>query len=381
MGDWSPQIVKIEKVINHPNADSLDLVTVLGDYPVVVKRDEYKVNDLAAYLPIDTIVPDTDQYYFLCPKGYEKYLDDKGDIQQRQTGPKFPIGSVPEKYRVVKAKKIRDIYSQGMLVNISAISCATPSQVGDALCNNPTSAIGLSVVDVLGLKKLEEEEEDNITNAKKSKGANAGPSPKGWTIPHYDIEGLRKYINCLQEDEEIVLTEKIHGSNAAFCHDGEQLWVKSRNFYKKMDEDDPWWDIAIRYDLAAKLASFPMKVLFGELYGQIKGFRYDCELVNGAMPSKIRFFDIYDPVVSRYLNYDDFTTMISQAGLETAPLLYRGKWQGKEAMYPYAEGPTTLGGKHTREGFVLRTAIERFEYKLNSRMCIKLVGEGYNLAK
>jgi RNA ligase (TIGR02306 family) len=366
MSDWNPQVVKIEKVVAHPNADALDLVTVLGDYPIVVKRGDFKQDDLACYLPIDTIVPDIEQFYFLCPKAYEKYEDEQGNIQQKQVGNKFTVGSVPEKYRILKAKKIRNIYSQGMLVSVPEHSNL---QAGD------------SVAELLALKKWEEEEEDNLPNAKKNRGANAEKSPVGWQIPYYDIEGLRKYIACLNEDEEIVLTEKIHGSNAAFCHDGEKLWVKSRNFYKKMDEDDPWWDIAIRYDLANKLALHPMKVFFGEMYGQVKGFRYDCILIGGAMHSKIRFFDVLEAKSGLFFGYDEFKNITKELDLDTVPELYRGKWLGKEEMYPYAEGTTVLGGKHVREGFVLRTVQERFEPKLNSRMVIKLVGEGYNLAK
>lgn len=368
MSDWNPQVVRIEKVEKHPDADALDIVTVLGDYPIVVKRGDYQVEDLAAYIPIDSIVPDTQDYYFLCPKAYEKYEED-GEIKQRQLGPKYQVGEVPEKYRIIKAKKIRGYYSQGMLVGV-------PTTVSPFLYIE-----GDSVTEALGLKKWEEQEEDNIPNAKKSRGANQASPPKGWAIPYYDVEGLRKYVSCLAPDEEIVLTEKVHGSNAAFCHDGEQLWVKSRNFYKKMDPDDPWWDVAIRYDLENKLVQFPNKVFFGEMYGNVKGFRYDCEIVAGAMNTKIRFFDVWDVKTGRYLDYDPFVTMVQGAGLELMPELYRGVWQGKDIMYPYAEGKTTLGGKHIREGFVLRTAKERFEPRLNSRMQVKLVGEGYNLQK
>jgi len=371
MSDWHPQIVIIEKVEKHPDADALDICTVLGDYPVITKRDEYKIGDLAGYIPIDSIVPDTSLFYFLCPVNREQYEED-GEVKSRILGPKYEVGAVPEKYRRIKAKKIRGRYSQGMLVQRHEIFYADPY-----LKVEP----GLSIVDHLGLKKWEEEEEDNIPNAKKSKGANAEKAPQGWAIPYYDIEGLRKYIACLGENEEIVLSEKVHGSNAAFCHDGERLWVKSRNFYKKMDEDDPWWDIAIRYNLTEKLAKHPFHVFFGELYGQVKGFRYDCEIVNGKMQSKIRFFDIWDVKNMRYLDYDPFVAMVKDVGLETMPELYRGVWLGKDAMYPYAEGMTTLGGKHIREGFVLRTVKERYEPRLDSRMQVKLVGEAYNLQK
>lgn len=366
MSDWQPQVVKVEQVIHHPNADVLDVVTVLGDYPVVVRRGEYKVDDLAAYIPIDSIVPDLEQYYFLCPKSYEKYEED-GQIKQRQVGSKFPLGQVPSKYRIIKAKKIRDIYSQGMLVQVPIVKPIS-LQLED------------SVVEALSLIKWEEEVDDNV-GAPKLRGKNAASPPKGWSIPFYDIDGLRKYISCLKEDEEIVLTEKINGSNSSFCHDGETFWIKSRNFYKKPDPDDSWVDAASRYDLENKLKNYPMLVFFAELYGQVKGFRYDLQIQDGKALSKLCFFDIYDVKTGRYLDYDVCNDILSKLELMSAPELYRGLWQGKELMYPYAEGLTTLGGKHIREGFVLRTAKERYESRLNSRMQVKLVGEGYNLQK
>jgi RNA ligase (TIGR02306 family) len=363
MSDWKPQVVKIEKIEKHPNATALDIATVMGDYPVIIKSNQYKVGQLVGYIPIDSIVPDTEEFYFLCPKQYEQY-EDNGEIKSRQIGMKYTVGSVPEKYRILKAKQFLGFYSQGMLVNCP-----------DGLNEND------SIVDSIGLKKWEEEEEDNIPNAKKARGGNMDSPPKNWAIPYYDIDSLRKYIGYLLPDEEIVLTEKLHGCNSAFCHDGDKLWVKSRNFYKKMDPDDPWWDIAIRYDLEKTLSRFPNMVFFGELYGSVKNYRYDCEIISGKMNSKIRFFDIWDVKLQRYLDYDPFITVIEEAQLLAVPQLYRGLWLGKETMYPYAEGLTTLGGKHSREGFVLRTVKGRYEPKLNSRMQVKLVGEGYNLKK
>jgi RNA ligase (TIGR02306 family) len=378
MSDWHPQVVKIEKVEKHPDADALDICTVLGDYPVISKRNEYSVGDFVCYIPIDSIVPDTQDYYFLCPKAYEKYEDENGQLQQRQLGPKYPVGSVPEKYRIIKAKKIRGTYSQGMLIKIPPLTLEE-REPGDY----PTINVGDSVVDLLQLKKWEEPEEENLPGLKRTRGTNAEKAPQGWAIPHYDIDGIRKYLACLGESEEIVLTEKLHGSNAAFVHDGTRLWVKSRNFYKKMDPDDMWWDIAIRYDLENKLKNLvvPGMVFFGEVYGQVKGFRYDTVIEGGILLTKIRFFDVWDLTKMRFLDYDNRVKLIKDAGLDPVPELYRGLWLGKEKMYPYAEGLTTLGGRHIREGWVLNTLTERYEPRLDSRMQVKLVGEGYNLQK
>ncbi len=363
MSDWQPQITRIKKVEKHPDADRLAIATV-WDYPVCIKLDEFKEGDLVGYIPIDTIMPDIQDFYFLCPKSYEKYEDENGVLQQRQMGPKYPVGSVPEKYRRIKAKKMVGRYSQGMLV---------PAPLG--------LVEGDSIVEILSLKKWEEEEEENLPGLKKTRGTNAEKSPQGWSMPHYDIDGIRKYLACLQENEQIVLTEKIHGSNGGFSYDGNRLWVKSRNYYKKQDEDDMWWDIATRYDMENKLKNYPGLVFFGEVYGQVKGFRYDTVIAEGRLMTKIRFFDIWDTKTLRYLNYEDRIKVLADAGLDSVPELYRGPWLGKEAMYPLAEGQTTLGGKHIREGWVLNTLIERYEPKLDSRMHVKLVGEGYNLQK
>jgi len=370
MSDWHPQVITIEKVEKHPDADALDICTVLGDYPVITKRDEYKAGDLAGYIPIDSIVPDTQEFYFLCPKAYEKYEDENGQLQQRQLGPKFSIGGVPEKYRIIKAKKIRGTYSQGMLVKL-------PQVAGRDLF-----VPGESIVEAWNLKKWEEPEEENLPCLKKTRGTNAASPPKGWAMPHYDIDGVRKYLACLGENEEIVLTEKIHGSNGGFAYDGEKLWVKSRNYYKKQDEDDMWWDIALRYDLEYKLKQAANGlVFFGEVYGQVKGFRYDTVIAEGRLMTKIRFFDVWDTKLMRYMNYQERLNMLAACGLDSVPELYRGPWLGKDQMYPFAEGLTTLGGKHIREGWVLNTLQERYEPRLDSRMQVKLVGEGYNLQK
>lgn len=394
MTDWQPQVVSIEKVSIHPSADALDVVTVLGDYPVIVKRDEYTVGDRVCYIPIDTIVPDTDQFYFLCPKTYEKYEDESGDTQQRQVGMKYQIGSVPEKNRIIKAKKIRGIYSQGMIARLycdhvylgghcdSGVVGYGGNQAICDYCSNFAlhAKVGDSIVDYLNLKKWEEPEEENLPGVKRT-NTNAEKAPQGWSIPHYDIDGIRKYLSCLGEDEGIVLTEKIHGSNAGFSYDGTRLWVKSRNFYKKIDEDDMWWDIALRYDLENKLKAYPHLVFFGEVYGQVKGFRYDTIIADGRLMTKLRIFDVWDTKTMRYLDYDDRVKLIKDTDLDPVPELYYGAWKGKDEMYLYAEGISTLNSKHIREGFVLNTVKERYEPRLGSRMQVKLVGEGYNLQK
>lgn len=235
-------------------------------------------------------------------------------------------------------------------------------------------------MEVLGLTKLVEEEEDNLPTIK-ARGANQTSPPKGWTIPHYDINSIRKYLSCVEGEQDVILTEKLHGANASFCFDGDQLWCKSRNFYKKRDEDDMWWDAAIRYDLETKLAKYPMLVFFAECIGNVKGFRYNAEIISGKLLTKLYFFDIWDTKTMRFLDYDRFVEVCADVGVETTPALYRGPWLDSPTMYGYAERMTTLSGKHIAEGWVLSLGKERYEPRLDSRLKLKYVSEAYNLQK
>lgn len=434
MSDWNPQIVKIEKVSKHAGADALSVViTSIGDYPIITKLDEYKPGDIAVYVPIDTIVPDTEEFHFLAPLKFENY-EENGEFKKRPIGRKFDVGSVPESYRIIKAKKIRGQYSQGMLIPINWDVHIDPSTVDvneyiariSVFLADP-DFIGTNIASLYGFTKWEEDEEeasDHKPGANKKKAhAQNEKKPDGWTIPYYDIDSMRKFVASLVEGEEVILTEKIHGANAGFSHDGERLWVKSRNYYKRgeceipiyddgetvivdgldwqvpaegyenlprkrtkigtktVQSTDQWWEVARRIDLESKLAQYPGLVFFGEVYGQVTGFNYDVKIVNGSLNLNVRFFDIWDIKTMRYLDYDDYCLICSNLGLDMTPELYRGPWLGKEQMYPFAEGKTTLGGKHVREGFVLRTAKERYCERLKGRMQVKLVGEGYNLQK
>lgn len=363
MSEWQPQIVKIESIRKHPDADNLEIATVLGDYPVIVKIGDYKVGDLVSYIPIDTIVPDIAHFHFISPNLTQTHEVD-GETTTVVIGKKYEVGSVPEKYRRIKAKRLRGIFSTGLITDyVFGLSEGDP------------------IVEIFSLKKWEEQEEDNLFSNTRS-GQQEAP-PKGWSIPYYDIEGLRKYHKYLDPDKEYLLSEKLHGSNFSARHDGERLYVKSRNLYKKPDPNDMWVSAANRYSLEEKLIKYQDYVFFGECYGQVKNFRYDCDTSGGQAPilPKLRFFDIWDLKSLRFLDYDEFSNIILKLGLELCPLLYRGKLPEKEELYSFAEGLTTLGGKHVREGFVIRTVTEQYFERTNSRTCFKLVGEGYTLKK
>lgn len=58
-------IVEINDIQPIPNADAIEVATVKG-WKVVVKKGEFKVNDLAVYFEIDSFLPVRPEFEFLC---------------------------------------------------------------------------------------------------------------------------------------------------------------------------------------------------------------------------------------------------------------------------------------------------------------------------
>jgi RNA ligase (TIGR02306 family) len=357
MSEWKPSIVRIEQIQPHPGADLLDIY-IAGGYPVVDKKGRYAIGDLAVYLPLDTVVPATvEQFAFLEGKR-------------------------------LRAKKIRGVYSQGLL-----------SEVPDG------STEGDSVVELYGCKKyvypeeysdligLPEQEKKHLYFPKQDNKnqyqvatmrSDFASPPKHFSIPYYDLEGLRKYVRCFQEGEEVVISEKIDGCNASFVHDGAEFWVKSRNYYKKANLDCLYYGTGIRYELDKKLATKPNLVVMGEIYGQVKPFRYDATLDGNKLISKFRVFDVYDLMGNRFLAFDEVAAFCQELGLDMAPVLYRGPWKEDLSLYALAEQDTALSrsipdATKVSEGFVIRPVVEGFCKA--GRKIFKLKSERYNLLK
>ncbi len=328
MSEWIPRIVTITNIAKHPDADQLDITEVEG-YPVIVRRDQFKVGDRAVYFPVDTILPDTKEFEFLAPKD------------------QIFTGGVPAKYRRIKAKKIRGIFSQGLL--------------------HPTTlSLDCDIINHFQLKKYEYPEESLELNNVNKRGDNAC-NPKGWQLPYYDIDGLRPNLHKFELGQEVVIMEKLEGCCSTFVHDGEKLWVKSRNWFKKQNPEKQclWWDVAIRHELEKKLADFPMLAFYGEVYGQVKGFVYDAPVEGKIVSPKVRFFDVFDLKAGKFLDFHEAYNVVTVCKLQFAPVLYRGPYQAKE-HYPLAEGQSVIG-KNIKEGFVIRSVNNHVQYKLKGQ--------------
>lgn len=318
MSEFHVNVIKLGVIEPHPSADRLEVTRVHGGYPCIIKKGNFQPGDLAIYVPIDTVLPDTEHFAFL---------------------------SASDRKRL-RAKKLRGVLSMGLII---------PAEHG--------MVEGQDVAQYLGITKYEP------PNPLMMGGQNESP-PVGWDFVKYtDIDGLRRYLDILQVGEEVVATEKIHGANGRFVHDGARLWVGSRTCIKRRDPGNVWWQVAINLELESRLAAAPHHIFFGEVFGPVQDLKYGQKSGHPAF----RVFDIFDIKQGRYLDHDDAVALAEQLNLAWVPQLKRGCWD--HTWYDLAEGNSTLAS-HVREGFVVKPVKERYNDRIG-RVILKMHGEGY----
>lgn len=326
--DSNVYVVRVDEVRKHENADTLGIVNVFGGYPCIVRLADFKPGDLAAYIPIDMIVD--------------------------STRPEFSHMVGKER---IKAVRLRGIFSMGLLVK-----APEGSKEGDV------------VTETLGCVKWEPDQ-SNLPAwynqpGKKIRFDQATP-PNGY-FPYYDIENIRRWKGVLEEGEEVVLTEKIHGSSCVYHYDGETFHVRSRNHWRKPSDACYFWRAAERQEIARKIRAYEHLAFYGEVFGPIQDLKY------GLVDPTFRCFDILNIRNGEWLNYDDAQAILRDAGIESVPLIYRGPWQ-ESLTETLCEGKSLIAS-HTREGFVAKPSKERYHDRLG-RVILKSVGQGYLLRK
>jgi RNA ligase (TIGR02306 family) len=331
MSQFSVPVIQLGKVGKHPNADTLSITTVMG-CPVIFRTGDFVEGSLAIYVPVDAVVPK------IVP-GTE-FLGDK---------------------RRIKAMKIRGIFSMGLLLPASLV---TPDPYG----NYP--AIGDDMSDYLCITKYEEPEDLRT-------GTATAKAPKlPFPAPVYDIESWRKYGPFTDAAaDEVVITEKLHGTNSRFVFAEGELHVGSHTQWKKNEPGCVWWRMARQYNLAEKLAKWPDFIFYGETYGAVQDLRYGHEKGQASL----RFFDIYDANTGKWVDDAPFERILGELDLTRVPVLYHGPLAGAPDLDELAKGKSTIAD-NIREGIVIKPT-EELWCDTYGRVILKLVGEDYLLRR
>lgn len=357
------------RILPHPNADALELAEV-GLYRAVVRKGEYKTGDYALYIPEQALLP-------------AELVEELG-LTGRLAG--------PEKNRV-KAVRLRGELSQGIVCRPASVALDWNNDDGRRFLAELGQQMGDSrdFAEELGITKWEPPIPVGMAG-----DVEAAPHLLRWI----EIENIKRYPTMFEPGEEVVATEKIHGTCFLLTYDVEEdkILVSSKgmggkNLALKESDSNLYWRAARQYDLPAvarQLADTYNVIrvgLYGEVYG--KGVQ-DLHYGRDAGHDDRLGFALFDVMLQPKLTPAYFidaefftlkmrnTEFLVRGILPTAPVLYHGPYD-YELLAKLAEGKETISGRelHVREGLVVRPRQEARSEETGSRKIAKFINPDY----
>lgn len=308
----------ISRVMPHPSADRLDLVTVLG-YQCVVPKGLYKEKDIVVYIKPDTVLPD------------------------------LPWAEVFKKYapKRVKAIQLRGEWSEGVVISTN--------DVVELLNDIDLSEIqfGYCVTERLGVTKYELPLPQDL-NAKKS--------ILPYDIGKTDENRFENMLSKLPYGELVDVTLKVDGSSTTYGYklDEDSFFVTSRTqeLYKEFSNN---YTLPLKkYNIEEKLKEYCKKynislALRGEVYGQ--GIQNSKNNPHSKLEKDIAFFSTYLIDERRYARKGDqhyFLNICKELGLPTVSILEENVRLTEELIAYYSTGIETITNGDLFEGVVIQ---------------------------
>jgi len=329
-------IQKLEEIMPITGADFIDFARVKGWW-VVVKKNEFKVGDEILYFEVDSFLPDLPQYEFLKKGSSLKRMLVDGEIK---------IGIR------LKTIKLRGMISQGLIMPLSILPAGN-------------YVVGQDVSDLLGVIKYEIPIDSSLSGIVK------GFFP--FFISKTDEERIQNMLDILDTDiKEFYITEKLDGSSVSYYKYKGMFGVCSRNLELSESEKNSQWLWARKNNIENLLEDgFAIQ---GEIVGE--GINKNILKINGQ---QVYFFNIYDIINRRYLDFDEFIKKIECMGLQTVPIISKENDipRNLNSLLRLAEGKSMINSKVEREGIVVRPMKEA-KYN-NERFSFKVISNSYLL--
>lgn len=202
---------------------------------------------------------------------------------------------------------------------------------------------------------------------------------------YLDIERCKqKYAETFNVGEDIVIQEKIDGSNASIRYDEESGTLKAFSRRLELNADNTlngFWDYVQTLNLDTfKEILGSRYIVFGEWMGAKHAIKYP-ENVYG----KFWMFDVWDAQIEQYLPYEEtrsFYDKLIACGNEEnkfnfVPVFYIGKFESWEKTSELV-GRTEVGAEPTGEGIVIKR--QNYLDSKSSRLpfYVKIVSEQFS---
>lgn len=320
----------IDEVVEHTNADALELAKING-WQCVIKKNEFNSGDLGVYFEIDSFLPAKDSRFHFLERIFSTF---EGELGAR-----------------IKTIKLRGEISQGLILPLSIF----PE------IQNPE--IGMDVTELLGVKKYERPLPSNLGGVAK------GNFPS--FIEKTDQERIQN-LKRFDTSGEWEQTEKLDGSSLTIYFNEGVFGVCSRNLDLQETETNTMWQLARKLKIDEKLKAFGKNIaLQGEILGgKIQGNRYELSDFDYFI------FDVYDidnkkkmlpedrkEVINILNTYDDIKIKeVPNFGYVALP--NHENWVSE--LIKNADGQSVLNNKTIREGFVYKHKEKNVSFKVIS---------------
>lgn len=374
MSTFAITIKRIRAIEPHPNADAIEFAVIDG-YRSIIRKGEFRQGDLVAYLPEASLLPQ----WLLKKLNFWDAEKECGTLTGKEGNR-------------VKAIKLRGALSQGLCYPVIQDSTGSGQLITGAEpgCFADVQE-GMDVTDILGVTKYE----PPIPVAMAGEVFNAGQE----LTLKFDVENWKSYPETLQDGEEVVFTEKLHGTCTVvailpYANAHPEAFGEKRNilvFSKGLgsaglvfkDNERNQENLYVRTTRALRVRIDELQredatgvaeplFLLGETYGpNVQDLSYGKE-VGFRVFAAVRGYRGQQ----RYQNWGLIEEDLKrQFGFETVPVLYRGPFSVAE-MQVHTDGVTVMQGGHIREGLVIVPLVERWDPVLG-RVCLKSVSAAY----
>jgi RNA ligase (TIGR02306 family) len=333
-------IQKIKEVIKHPNADTLDIVTVLG-WKCVSKTGNFKAGDLCVYFEIDSLIPMSHEW--------ARFLQNKDRPQ------------APARLKTIA---LRGQQSQGLCMPLETFK--------DTGLDLSVQLEGDDLTEFLGITKYEP-----IVPACLG-GDVKGPRPP-YTIKT-DEERVQAHPELLEEFQNklVYVSQKIDGTSATYSYLNNDYNVSGRNWSYKEDTDNTYWKMSSKYQIQEKLKHiYDTSGVGYAVQGEIAGPKIQDNLL-ALKDHELFVFNVMNLNTGTFLGFYEFKDFCERLQLQTVPILQicEFKWKTIDELLALADSTNYPSG-HVNEGIVIRPMHECYSNVLSARASFKVVSNKF----
>lgn len=333
-------------------ADAIEVARING-WDVVVKKGDFKTDEMVVFCEVDSFLPIQPEYEFLRKSSYKKMSD----------------GTEGFRLRTIR---LRGQLSQGLLINYQTLISKLPPDENGHI---DLPDMGEDVTEIMGIIKYEPPVPACL--AGQVKGNFPGFLHKTDEERVQNIKS-HEYQAYRDKGSQYYITEKLDGSSCSIYLRGNEFGVCSRNMDLKETEGNTFWKVAREQNIEEILRKHAAKTgqqtvcVQGELVGEgVQGNIYN---IKGH---DFYIYNLYYSDCDQYAPIEELIEFTEEYNLKHVPLLYKdiNLPENSKVCLELSEGKSKLNDNTEREGIVIRLFDRSVSFKAISNKFLEKKGD------